>query len=384
MKFFKDKSNPEMNELVLWFQVQYPEIWKDMKESSHSPKEGKYNPYHLEDSVQSHTMMACKIADILQVGKMNKIAILLHDIGKPFSREKIQKGESEPNYNETARVEKETDKEERVHFRGHEGVSTIMAIEPLNELENIGVINSREKGIILKTISLHGELFNNIKDQKEHKPKKIVNMFEGLSDYETFITQVKCDSMGRFSTDNKDNSILGDKIYNQETYLKYKEEREIPDKDREIVIFIGLPGSGKSTLIDKEYSRHVRISRDDILMEYCDLNGIEGTYNERFKILTKEDHSEIDKLLLIEFNKARKSDKNIVIDMTNLSRKSRRKWLDKKFRIKYVLLLPTLKLLEERNSKREGKNIPISLIKNMSKRFSYPIDSEFDTMIVYS
>ena len=43
--------------LVKWFQLNYPKFVKDMIESSHHYSETKLNPYHLEGSVFTHTML---------------------------------------------------------------------------------------------------------------------------------------------------------------------------------------------------------------------------------------------------------------------------------------------------------------------------------------
>jgi predicted kinase len=153
---------------------------------------------------------------------------------------------------------------------------------------------------------------------------------------------------------------------------KYDENKILPEKT--ITVLTGLPRAGKSTYC-KMLKNVTIISRDDILMQYAK----EGeTYSEVWKRLQDTDQKDIDKELQSRFNKAVKSGDNIVIDMTNTSKKSRRKWLaNAKGYFKKCIVFPTgIKTCDSRNA--PDKNIPKDVLESMSKRFVVPLYDEFD------
>ena len=75
---------------------------------------------------------------------------------------------------------------------------------------------------------------------------------------------------------------------------------------------------------------------------------------------------------------------DIIVDMTNVSRKSRRKWLNtvpKYYKKKAVVFATEYDEIYARNEKRfqeTGKNIPDFVISNMMKGFMIPDYSEAD------
>jgi predicted kinase len=73
---------------------------------------------------------------------------------------------------------------------------------------------------------------------------------------------------------------------------------------RELVLLVGLPGSGKSTLSKIEFKDHVRISQDDF-------------YGNRKKM---EDYF---------FAVLNQTNKSIIVDRTNISKKQRQWFIDK-------------------------------------------------------
>ena len=101
MEFFKNKSEPTINELVYWFQVEFTKLADEMKASNHNVIGDEPNPYHIEDTIWTHTMMVCQRAEIFEVQKVNKICALLHDIGKPTAREVIPFEAKKPVHSES-------------------------------------------------------------------------------------------------------------------------------------------------------------------------------------------------------------------------------------------------------------------------------------------
>ena len=72
-----------MDEKVKWFQENFPNFVSRMNSCSHHGED--LNPYHIEGSIWTHTMMVCNMAKTRN--KLVQWACLLHDIAKPFTKE---------------------------------------------------------------------------------------------------------------------------------------------------------------------------------------------------------------------------------------------------------------------------------------------------------
>lgn len=142
----------------------------------------------------------------------------------------------------------------------------------------------------------------------------------------------------------------------------------------EIMYLIGLPCSGKSTYIKNCLSDYVVISNDKIIDEYASQNNI--TYGEAWnKISFKYVKNQCKK----EFNNAILNNKNIVIDNTNMTVKSRRTYRDDKYKNKAVVFICNEKERKKRELKRLNetqKYVPQNAIDNMNKIFQYPSKDE--------
>lgn len=78
--------------LVSWFQTEFKDLVKSMKNCSHHYDEDNLNAYHLEGDIFTHTMMVYKTAELLSNDNdLVKWSTLLHDIGKPRSMEIVEK-----------------------------------------------------------------------------------------------------------------------------------------------------------------------------------------------------------------------------------------------------------------------------------------------------
>jgi len=216
-----------------------------------------------------------------------------------------------------------------------------------------------------------------------------------IKNFNSFVTQVFCDSTGRFfvSKDGRKNNAfnLGKKIFTEDQFIDYLIDRinKEPEKnqiikDKTITLLVGVPASGKSTWLDENLKSEVVVSRDNTLMDYASTNNISGDYSEVWKQLTDDDQKQIDKILQETFQKAVKERKDIIIDMTNVSRKSRRKWINtvpKDYNKKAVVFATEYDEIYARNEKRfqeTGKNIPDFVISNMMKGFMIPTFDEFN------
>lgn len=340
-----------VHNLVKWFQLNYPKLVKSMQDCTHHYDEENLNPYHLEGDVWSHTMMVMlEASKRLNGGKKHDaymlILALLHDIGKPV-------------------VARRNDEKKRVNFYSHEPMSGFMCLPILYRIEKDFNI-SLDKRMLIEVISIHTDVFRLTEGQLT---ERLVNNHTVAS---FLIKLAQCDGDGRFFE-------MGDRI-NTKLDIPVREA----SKDKKVVVMnIGIPCSGKSTFTDGEDVKDLFengefevLSRDDIVVKEGLMLGCH-TYNECFE---KVDHKRINSLFNLEQRKIVKSDKSVVIDMTNMGRKSRRSTLSnfKNYKKVAVVHMTDLFNIYKRNDNREGKTIPQNVFKRMISSFQPPMYDEFD------
>ena len=355
--------------LLAWFSIRYPELTNQMKSCKHNYSDSDINSYHVEDSVWTHTCMALRTAEIMKMSSQIKIALLLHDIGKVFTR-------------------KEKEGTNKVHFNSHESVSYFMAGDILDTFsKESGILNSQEKSEILFVIANHRLLFDNDLDIESDKFKnKIGKMDAYVYDLLSFAL---CDSLGRFTTSPKGNSLTIERymeLYKscKPTYTSRISEafskNLIQDTKPTLTLMIGLPCAGKSHYVSRCRDFHnmetVILSRDVLIKQM----GGSRNYDIAWQSV---DHKAVDEELLRQFKAYVGAKKNIVLDMTNLSKKGRRKWLSlapdytKKAVMLYAGSNETYKRMMSR-IELESKSVPVKVINNMMEQFTYPLYDEFD------
>jgi predicted kinase len=358
-----EKFNP--HELISWFQLNHPAHVNEMMNSTHHYSVDRLNPYHLEGDIWTHTCMVVNVANLMKYPDVVVASSLLHDLGKPYVRE----------------INHDT---ERVYFKNHEGVSFWKSIGVVKQLTD----DAKKRETILKLVALHSVIFDNHRDGKFSKD--FFKKFRGDEEFlELVKMQVISDSMGRFCYDLEDVREKFDRIFNDDFYTELVETFNTPvvkKHDNTLTILIGLPRSGKSTWITKNVTDEVVISRDDALVKYAkELYNVK-TYSEAFKALNDNDQKAVDAIIGTVFQKAVKEGKDIVIDMTNMSKKSRRKWLAQYGGNKKAIIFATdmdeIARRNEHDRKTIGKYIPPFVIDNMAKNFVYPQYDEFDTIEV--
>ena len=336
--------------LVKWFQLKYPKIVKDMHNASHHFEDGKIlNPYHLEGDIWTHNMMvmleANRLKDKCDVNEYKHVlvAALLHDIGKPLARK--------------VNLEKQ-----RVHFWGHEPMSAFLAVPIIDHIEKD--FNVRlNKRLLLETIAMHTEVYSVPREKLEAKliaNRQLATLLGLLSD---------CDYAGRFFE-------MGDRGME---VINPKSDREALKNDQEVICYVGLPCSGKSTnMLEfiKDKNDWAILSRDEIVLELGSEKGF-TTYNDSFNNI---DQKEVDRRFQIYKNGLIKKKLNVVIDMTNMSRKSRRKNLHgfKDYKKSAVVVMTPMEKIIERNRSRSGKFIPEKVYERMITSFQPPLYDEFD------
>ena len=158
---------------------------------------------------------------------------------------------------------------------------------------------------------------------------------------------------------------------------------KIDDISPEFIMLIGLPGSGKSTyiqtLIEKNPDKNYAIlSSDDILTAWGEAEGL--NYPESFRKFSKQ----ADKTFKISVRQSLNDRKNIIIDKTSLTPKSRAKNLNQvpsDYKTKAIVFEVDPEELEHRLNKRAaetGKFIPPKVIEQMIQSYQRPTKSEFD------
>ena len=364
-----------MSQLVQWFQENYPELVQDMMCSQHHKTlkdelieehkkeeanliipsnknkytglKGYINPYHIEGDVWTHTMMVCKQAE--KAPYEVQIAALLHDIGKPITRSVNARNGF-------------------VSFYNHDAISAFMSLEITKRPELN--LSKKERINIFNLIALHTQIYK----LSEEQISQLGHFGEDF--LYSFIELGKADHSGRFFS--KGNIEIKE-------FFKYTipEKRDNSKLDKEVIILCGLPGSGKSTWIQKNKSDAVVVSRDQCLMEvsvqdYPDKN---LTYNESFR---KVNQKKVDKLLKSRFQTAKYAGDtcvSIIVDMTHMSKKSRNRSLShfgEDYKKKCVVFLTDLPTNYLRNQKRLGKVIDKRVLDRMMKAFYPPSHDEFD------
>lgn len=383
--------------IIKYFNKKYPTLVNLMKKTEHGYN--NLNDYHLEGSVWTHTMMVLK--ELENESKELQLAALLHDVGKPFSIEIVDKLEkskdlakdfpeefleySSKNISEITFMEYLEDNPSRYkkRFIGHEGISFYISIDVLSDMVKDNLISENEKILCLKLIVDHGSIFDYLEDDKIDKLK---NMFNNEEYFKNLLRFIRGDLLGRFNTD-EDSGVTKLQVIERLLNEEFKVTKQNIEYSSEFVLLSGVPLSGKSTF-KKNFKDFKDIERDRTLQDYAKEKGIIGTYSEIYKTLSKEDHLEIDKLIDKEFSTYIKDNKNILIDMTMTSKKSRKRFLSKipsTYNKTAYVLLTGMKEIFTRNKiryKETGKHIPKSVIISMMKSFNLPNTEEFNNVIL--
>lgn len=351
------------NELVSWFQLNYPDLVKAMKEAQHHYDETLLNPYHIEGDVFTHTMMVCLMArTVAPDNDLVRWSSLLHDIGKPGAR----------------RINDET---KRVSFHGHEGLSSFMAIDILNKTD----IPVADKIMIHKLVAMHGELFHFVKSDGTIK-SDILETFKGeRALLENLTYQVWADSFGRFWESGRVTNIstdLPDHFRPIIEQLSYGVQPMKNTGNPKLTVLVGPPCAGKSSYIAKHFNGMDVISRDALVEAAGAKRGL--NYSEAFKFLNANkavSDEEVDGVMNTQITSIRQNNKSVVIDMTNMSKKGRRRWTSEfaKYDKSAVVFLTGFEELKKRNkirAEKTGKYIPSHVLQDMCIRYSMPTYAE--------
>lgn len=151
------------------------------------------------------------------------------------------------------------------------------------------------------------------------------------------------------------------------------------EKSKEIILLVGLPGSGKSTWVKNfllTHSDYVIVSSDDIIDAYA--KSIGKTYTEVFNDFMGNAEVEYN----IKLSTSLREGKNIIVDRTNLTVKARRKILSKvskDYKKTAIVFNTPVDEIKKRLIQRDyeiGKSIPNHIFSSMLENYVAPTSSE--------
>ncbi|MCB1158609.1 MAG: AAA family ATPase [Leptospiraceae bacterium] len=362
--------------ILSYFQERHEVFYKDMRTCEHSLNEKEFNPYHQEGDVWTHTEMVLEeVKDLNSLDKTSIfIACLLHDVAKPYTR-----------------VEKYSQGWQRqvVSFRGHESLSTFLAIDLLLDFETALEIKLN-KELILHAINWHvvlhrikleengflsdeNVLFLNRAFSTERDKGAIWDIMYGLN---------RSDALGRVSDSYKTDK---EKFKYLENFIPYYPIRNLGNEEKkpEIIVLIGLPGSGKSSLARERYAKHKVLSLDEMIMNYPKYKGL--SYQEaRTKAMQSDKMREFISKVYDSIKADSEKGIHLLIDNTNLTEDLQNRVLSnlrKDYYKKAIVFLPgenTLYNQLEERKKKEGKDIPKDVIRKYAAELYIPGYHTFD------
>lgn len=338
-----------VHNLVRWFQSNYPDIVRDMKECSHHyDDQDELNGYHIEGDVWTHNCMV-----VNQCRESNNcnllVAALLHDIGKPRAR-------------------KENPEKKRVHFWGHEPWSMFMATPIIDHINSDFDCYIR-KQLVLEAISMHTDVYNVPREELANRLAGKHDLAQLLSDLST------ADYNGRFY-DNGERDMEP---------IKWMDKKSVTiddiTKKPQLICMIGLPCSGKSSIVLSKpeiMSGYVILSRDLIVREIGKELNL-STYNEAYN---KCNQDEVNTRFQARRKLLTNKGVNVILDMTNMGRKARRRNMQgfDKYNKTAEVVMTSMVNIYQRNAERVGKYISPSVITRMVTSFQPPLYDEFSTI----
>lgn len=361
--------------------------FRDMDKTEQNPR------WHSEGSVLNHTKLVCEemlkllnsdecVNLLFHKKRLLMLSALFHDIGKPSTTELGKDG----NW----------------HSYGHDNVGSKLARRMLWDWD----IFDRE--YIAHMVRYHMEPLH---VHKQKNPEKGMLKLMSVLPYEELYLLKMADLNGAiqdpaFSTKEEDRQIVLDfrtkcsELWNAHStapfvnslyripdfYMpmpfSYLGNEKVKTHAPTLHVMVGLPGSGKNSLIEELKaesiisSSAVILSRDDIRVElgYC---------SEEEKIVgTEEQEKEVTKVFNQRLTQAMREGKDIVVNNINLTEKRRKALKNQLPKYNYVYWYVEAPTLSD-NLVRRYSQIDEPVFDNMLRNFEFPQTYECDLLYVY-
>ena len=344
----------------------------------------KFNPYHLEGDVWTHTTCAISHLPTIfntfnisddNIKKICSIAVMFHDVGKIYCRK------FDPDKN-------------KVMFYNHENYSVNFIInnnKKICDIFNISLDELIQICLIIQAHTIYYQINN------PYDIFKYLNYDEQL--LKMFTIVVNADQLGRITIDVGNKPFINLDFYNTanfpiESVINYQDNKEI-------ILMVGCPASGKDAWADKLKNKNTLIiSYDQLRIEtYLNFNkGIsENTSSNQIYqyafIYCQNKNIDITQKMIqyIKLNFICNENINkIVIANTNLSPKARRPIVNlaKQYKIKIsaITILNDLDTLILRDKKRRNidKSVGEFTIDSMFYSLQLPTKNEGFYDITYN
>jgi len=334
---------------------------------------GELNKWHMEGSVWIHTCMAYNnLRYVVNNGEYDNpfytkllLATLLHDTGKPANKEVVT-----------------FDSGETVNrFKGHAQTSAQLAFTYLYNHKDFYGLSDNDIIEIVIAITYH-DIYYQLKYIK--KLYSYLNYSEKLIQMYSFLTKADHDGQIRMpdNIDQNEHDLLNvdydfdDSIFTNKT----------------LYLMVGIPASGKDTIIGNNYSDCVSVGYDDLRIKLYKENIMSWeilSYDNLYKNAYQwcnDNKINIRQVLHDTVKDLFNSGvKRVIINNTNVSGKVRKyfKGLAREchatFNCICVMTTPVNAIdrnINRSNEFENGKTIPNNVITNMWKRFTIPTKKE--------
>lgn len=343
-------------DLLQIMENKFPELVTLLKTTSHNiPSVGYVCKHHQEENIWEHIQL---MFDYYKEDNIDvQLAILLHDIGKVYSRQIVQTND---------------DKYKPI-FAGHGSYSTLMCGSILNMLQTEYSIQPRNLSNVLKVINWHDDIWRN-EFSLNHYTKS-------TSEFLKLFAEI--DAMGVISPEELKKESLGiiAKNFSDIDLIQDIEETIKDESKPHLIYLVGVPCSGKTSFINtylKGYNNYTICSSDELIRKLSIMYGL--TYQDIFN--NKELMRKVTKEHRDNLNRLFSDHKNIIIDRTNINRDIRKEFLriakENNYFIEAYVIIPNLNDIFDRNSKRIEKNMSIHTLYNFIMKLTIPYKDEAD------
>lgn len=159
-----------------------------------------------------------------------------------------------------------------------------------------------------------------------------------------------------------------------------------PENKPLYIMLIGISGSGKSIFrynFIKEHPDFVVISSDDYIEKEMKKQNL--TYQQYFSYMSRDEWTDIHENLKEKTIKAVRENKNIIVDLTNLTKNSREKktkYIPEYYhKVAIVFHVNLSEAINRDKSRKISHEVPYDVVKSMLDKFEYPDEPFFDEVI---